>query len=481
MKTQSNFRIAASLTLAIIFIMMMFPEGAEGQFRPPVRRNKPKPPDSGLFRGVNFGNMLEAPNEGDWGLFVQSIFFDRVAEAGFDHIRMPISWTTHADQFAPYTIDEDFFQRVDWCVDQALSRGLKIIVNVHHYGELNDDPVAEWTRALAIWEQIADRYQNEPAEVYFEILNEPHGEFNNQPVLWDMFMVDALAVIRQNNPTRKVLAGPVYWNNVGQLGNFILPDDPNMVGTFHYYSPFEFTHQGAEWVNPSPPVGTPWDPRQYTLNDNWQSWSWDITEEKTNDGMEITYNGGWAGYRLHHTQSGVNATQLSFAVDSAMTLLINCRDADGNGNQVSLQTSAGWNTYTFDISQFGNIGPVTDVFIQNGTANAAPTFTIKDFKLTSGSTEWPLLITSLDAVKASIESARIWGRLNQRPIYMGEFGAYDKADMPSRVLWTNSVRRASQQSGIGFGYWEFGAGFGIYDPSNDAWRLDLLRTLIPEF
>ena len=51
---------------------------------------------AGLGRGVNFGNMLEAPNEGDWGFFVQEIFFDKVVEGGFDIIRLPISWTNHA-------------------------------------------------------------------------------------------------------------------------------------------------------------------------------------------------------------------------------------------------------------------------------------------------------------------------------------------------------------------------------------------------
>ncbi|MEM7456035.1 MAG: cellulase family glycosylhydrolase, partial [Planctomycetota bacterium] len=87
---------------------------------------------AGLGKGVNFGNMLEAPYEGAWGLVVEEIFFDKVAELGLDHIRLPVSWTHHAATTAPYTIEEDFFQRVDWCINQALARDLKIIVNNHH-------------------------------------------------------------------------------------------------------------------------------------------------------------------------------------------------------------------------------------------------------------------------------------------------------------------------------------------------------------
>src|SRR5690349_11190137 len=53
-------------------------------------------PSQLLRRGVNLGNMLEAPNEGDWGLTVQEEYLDRITEAGFDFIRLPVRWNTHA-------------------------------------------------------------------------------------------------------------------------------------------------------------------------------------------------------------------------------------------------------------------------------------------------------------------------------------------------------------------------------------------------
>ena len=49
-----------------------------------------------LNRGINFGNMLEAPNEGDWGLRVQEKYFDLVKEAGFDFVRLQVRWNSHA-------------------------------------------------------------------------------------------------------------------------------------------------------------------------------------------------------------------------------------------------------------------------------------------------------------------------------------------------------------------------------------------------
>src|SRR5579871_4813384 len=53
-----------------------------------------------LGTGVNFGNMLEAPSEGEWGLKVGKDYFSIVKKAGFDHVRLPISWTYHAAKTA---------------------------------------------------------------------------------------------------------------------------------------------------------------------------------------------------------------------------------------------------------------------------------------------------------------------------------------------------------------------------------------------
>src|SRR5512143_3086392 len=100
--------------------------------------NSPVP--SSLQRGINLGNMLEAPREGDWGLRVQEDYFDWIKEAGFDFVRLPVRWSTHAQQSAPYAIDAAFFARVDEVVNWALERDLAIIVDFHHYEEIMPKP-----------------------------------------------------------------------------------------------------------------------------------------------------------------------------------------------------------------------------------------------------------------------------------------------------------------------------------------------------
>jgi endoglucanase len=62
---------------------------------------------------MNFGNTLEAPNEGDWGVTLSDDYFDRVRDAGFETVRVPIRWSAHAGATAPFTIDAALFARVD--------------------------------------------------------------------------------------------------------------------------------------------------------------------------------------------------------------------------------------------------------------------------------------------------------------------------------------------------------------------------------
>jgi len=131
-----------------------------------------------LQRGINLGNMLEAPNEGDWGLRVQEEYCDLIQAAGFDFIRLPVRWNTHAEKSEPYTIDPAFFSRVDQVVDWALERDLTIIIDFHHYEEMMSDPRGNKERYLAIWQQVAEHYKDYSSNVLFELLNEPNNQID---------------------------------------------------------------------------------------------------------------------------------------------------------------------------------------------------------------------------------------------------------------------------------------------------------------
>jgi endoglucanase len=68
-------------------------------------------------------------------------------------------------------------------------------------------------------------------------------------------MSRAVRVVRQSNPHRVLVVGPVQWNSARGLHHFEMPPDADMVLTVHHYDPYGFTHQGAPWANPPLPMG----------------------------------------------------------------------------------------------------------------------------------------------------------------------------------------------------------------------------------
>ena len=427
--------------------------------------------DTSIRRAINFGNALEAANEGDWGMIIEKEYFGLVKDVGFDTVRLPIKWSAHAAEEAPYTIEPAFFARIDEVISWAYEEDLNIILDLHHYEGMEQAPEAHLERWLALWEQIAIYYQNEPESLYFEILNEPNRELGAD--LWNSFIPQALKRIRPSNPTRKIIVGPVFWNSIDTLNQLSLPDDSNLITTVHFYEPFAFTHQGAEWISPPPPVGTTWHENQVTWA-AWDNWSWDTGLDFTEEGLEVTYQGGWAGLYLHRETPAIGYNQLHMRVQGARQLRVSCNKNEVS--QVDLDTIEGWQDY--EISLNGCDEGITDIFIMNDTPSPQASFFIADLSLEGPEGSMPLISNQADAIRQSFDEVAAWANANNQPIFLGEFGAYSPADMASRVRWTRFVREEAEARGFAWGYWEFGAGFGIYDRDSSSWREELLRALI---
>jgi endoglucanase len=154
---------------------------------------------------------------------------------------------------APYTINATFMARVRHVVDAASAAGLNVIMDMHNFDELFADPTGNTVRFTEMWRQIAAEFATAPSTVWFELINEPHGSLNNANLV--TVTTPAIAAIRATNPTRPIILGGQDWSGVGALATLTLPADPYIVPTFHTYDPFNFTHQGATWVTPTPALG----------------------------------------------------------------------------------------------------------------------------------------------------------------------------------------------------------------------------------
>ena len=300
-----------------------------------------------LGRGVNLGNALDAPLDASWALHLRGDYFEAIKQAGFNSVRLPVAFYLHTAPEAPYAIEPGFLARVDWAINQALSRGLVVVLDDHHDVGMEQRPDEDLPRLAATWTQLAEHYRDYPEALYFELLNEPSGALTDAE--WAKDAPALLRAVRKVDVKRTVVVGPADWNSLDHLGALALPeDDRNIIVTFHYYVPLRFTHQGAGWMPGA---------------DKWRgtTWTGDAAERATLD-------------------------------------------------------------HDFD-------------------------------------------------------KAAQWAAANRRPLYLGEFGAFQAADMDSRARWTRAVADAARRRGMSFAYWEFGSSFGAYDPVKLKWRAPLLEAL----
>ena len=431
-----------------------------------------------LGRGLNFGNALEAPFEGEWGMRLEPEYFVLVKEAGFTSIRLPVSWTHHTAKEAPYAIDSEFMDRVQWAVDEALSQGLNIILNNHHHDELNADPPAEAARFEAIWLQIAERFKAYPDTLYFELLNEPHARFNQEPELWNQLLATTLERVRESNANRAVIVGPVNYNAIGSLDKLELPDDPNLIVTVHFYDPFAFTHQGAEWVTPIPPTGVIWTGGNRRLSPRWQNQSQDtelrFVKEGLNEYLEISFNSAEAFVQLHSIIGPRGYDELHIRANSSLELSVSCYLESEHMVPLSLPAAE---TFIIPLAECGNPLAVKDLLLKNNMGKAH-SFLIETLELRGDRGVNSVFQDQGSELQERLSDAYDWGQQHGRPIFLGEFGAYSKADHESRLRWTRFMRQEIEKLEFSWAYWEFGAGFGVYDREAKAWRQDLLDSLM---
>jgi endoglucanase len=202
---------------------------------------------------INMGNQLEAQAEtAHGGVAIEASDFKRIRAAGFTTVRIPVRWSNKTGDGPDYPIDPKWMKRVTTVVDQALAADLNVILNDHHFNALDADPAANSAKLAALWAQIAPHFADRPtSRLWFEIENEPHEKLTN--AILNETLAPALKAIRASNPDRAVVIGGDNWSGIDSLATLELPDDANVYPTFHYYEPFEFTHQGAGWVQPAPP------------------------------------------------------------------------------------------------------------------------------------------------------------------------------------------------------------------------------------
>ena len=82
-------------------------------------------------------------------------------------------------------------------------------------------------------------------------------------------------------------------------------------------------------------------------------------------------------------------------------------------------------------------------------------------------------------VRADLDKVRAWSLAQRRPVFLGEFGAYDSGDTASRARYFDAVAREAEARGLSWAYWQFDHDFVLWDWSKDAFVAPVLHALIP--
>ncbi|NOS70018.1 MAG: glycoside hydrolase family 5 protein [Verrucomicrobia bacterium] len=301
-----------------------------------------------LGRGVNILGYDPIWRSREQGRFKVE-YFQKLKAAGFNSVRINLHAFRQMDATNSWAIKPSWFEVLDWAVNEAQAQGLAVILDLHEFTPMGNDPSGNKEKFLAFWRRMAAHYQNAPATVFFELLNEPFDKLT--PELWNEYFAEALGIIRKTNPTRTVIVGPGQWNQIDRLVELKLPEsDRNLIVTVHFYEPFAFTHQGASWTDRKDKLGFDWK---------------------------------------------------------------------GSPEEVA-------------------------------------------------------------ALNRAFDRAQAWSKANKRPLFLGEFGAYDRGPMDSRMHWTAAVARAAESRGWSWAYWQFDSDFILYDVKREAWVEPILNALIPK-
>ncbi len=142
--------------------------------------------------GWNLGNTMDGhtgftPLETLWQPYVTTKgLMTAVHDAGFNTVRIPVTWGNMIDDENGYAINEQWMARVQEIVDYCVSQDMYCIINIHHDGAEQTGwlrvgaedlgPVKE--KFAAVWKHIAERFRDYDEHLIFESMNEVTGPDN---------------------------------------------------------------------------------------------------------------------------------------------------------------------------------------------------------------------------------------------------------------------------------------------------------------
>ncbi|MBP5580085.1 MAG: cellulase family glycosylhydrolase [Ruminococcus sp.] len=221
--------------------------------------------------GWNLGNTLDSYNTGKKGLSTEvgwgnmkttKEMIQSVKSAGFNAVRIPVTWAEHMDGDL---IRKEWLDRVQEVVDYAYSEDLFVILNMHHDDYIWFDPQAasyeeDSARLKKIWEQIAERFADYDDRLLFEGMNEPRtvgssmewmGGTKEERRIVNKYARDFVSTVRasggKNADRSLIVTSYAASADSVAINDMSVPGVKNVIFSVHYYAPWNFA-EGNETV-----------------------------------------------------------------------------------------------------------------------------------------------------------------------------------------------------------------------------------------
>ena len=210
-----------------------------------------------MYAGINIGNTMECPKgEGDWSMPVNETYVAALAGMGFNAVRIPCAWDSHAKDGV---IDSAWLDRVDEVVGYVIGNGMYAILNIHWDGGwLENDCKNGYNEGVDkkqhdYWTQIANKLNHYDQMLLFAAMNEPNvDETSNAAkelgidaiMKYEQTMLDAVRATGGNNLDRVLVMSVPNTNiDIAAEGYFQMPKDvvaDRLMAEAHFYAPYNF-------------------------------------------------------------------------------------------------------------------------------------------------------------------------------------------------------------------------------------------------
>lgn len=197
-------------------------------------------------------------------------------DTGMNFLRVPILAGPFMEFNKPQRIAA--LRNVSTVLKTALDMGFTLLVEYHSTapgsGEYKRITASAKSRAHFI-EAFKDLYSVvaplSKDKIIFETINEPTGPCDDESAL--EFQTEIIRAVIKDHPDLKITVTGACYSSYRSLikidpARFGVPKE-NLYFTFHYYSPFSFTHQGNTWSYPPAlqyVTGLPWPARGCDLD-----------------------------------------------------------------------------------------------------------------------------------------------------------------------------------------------------------------------